>query len=192
MQTALRDIVTRRSRGRKRRHPRDGGAHGPAVLRERGPTTLMDPASNQKVLATTTALVRLGADWRFRTELVRPRARRRRRHQGDVFLRGSGDPTVTRADLDERWRQLARARGARRIDGGVVADPRRIGSDEAAVDDERPRAEPGPRRHGRGSAARLAARAAGRQPRPHVDPRAARRLVGWPAEVTTAPTASRS
>jgi D-alanyl-D-alanine carboxypeptidase/D-alanyl-D-alanine-endopeptidase (penicillin-binding protein 4) len=45
-------------------------------------------------------------------------------------LRGSGDPSLKSADLEELARALA-ARGVTRVAGGVLADQRRIGSDEA-------------------------------------------------------------
>jgi D-alanyl-D-alanine carboxypeptidase/D-alanyl-D-alanine-endopeptidase (penicillin-binding protein 4) len=93
---------------------------------------LMDPASNQKVLATTTALVRLGADWRFRTELSGPLPNADGIIVGDVVLRGSGDPTLRSGDLDALATALAR-RGVRGIVGAVIADPRRIGADEPVV-----------------------------------------------------------
>src|SRR5207237_7412055 len=95
----------------------------------------MDPASNQKVLATTTALVRLGADWRFRTELTGPLPNAEGVIVGDVTLRGSGDPTVRSGDFDAMASALAR-RGVRVVAGGVVADPRRVGADEPIVDEE--------------------------------------------------------
>jgi len=62
-------------------------------------SVLMDPASNQKVLATATALMRLGADWRFRTELAGPEPDAAGVIAGDVYLRGSGDPTVRNVDV---------------------------------------------------------------------------------------------
>ncbi len=46
-------------------------ADGHVLFSRRG-SVLMDPASNQKVLATATALLRLGSTWRFRTELSGP------------------------------------------------------------------------------------------------------------------------
>ena len=72
MQAALREIlhdsVLRRTRvGMRVMEARTGRL----FFESRG-GVLMDPASNQKVLATTTALMRLGADWRFRTELSGP------------------------------------------------------------------------------------------------------------------------
>jgi serine-type D-Ala-D-Ala carboxypeptidase/endopeptidase (penicillin-binding protein 4) len=135
MQAALREIlhdsVLRRTRvGMRVMEARTG-----RLFFETRGGVLMDPASNQKVLATTTALMRLGADWRFRTELSGPAPTAEGVVVGDVYLRGSGDPTVRSGDLDALAAALAR-RGVRSIAGAVVADPRRIGDDEAIIDEE--------------------------------------------------------
>jgi D-alanyl-D-alanine carboxypeptidase/D-alanyl-D-alanine-endopeptidase (penicillin-binding protein 4) len=135
MQEALRDIL----HGGILRRTRVGirvmdAASGRLYFSERS-GVLMDPASNQKVLATTTALVRLGSDWRFRTELSGPEPNADGFIVGDVVLRGSGDPTLRSGDLDALATALAR-RGVRGIIGAVVADPRRIGADEPVVDEE--------------------------------------------------------
>ncbi len=102
------------------------------VLFSRRGSVLMDPASNQKVLATTTALLRLGSTWRFRTELSGPPPDGDGTIAGDLILRGSGDPSLREAHLDAMAEDLAR-RGTRRVEGRVLGDPRRIGSDEAFV-----------------------------------------------------------
>jgi D-alanyl-D-alanine carboxypeptidase/D-alanyl-D-alanine-endopeptidase (penicillin-binding protein 4) len=135
MQGALRDIV----HGGVLRRTRVGirvvdASSGRPFFSERS-GVLMDPASNQKVLATTTALVRLGADWRFRTELYGPPPTVDGAIVGDVVLRGSGDPTLRSGDLDALATALVR-RGVRTIVGAVVADPRRIGADEPVIDEE--------------------------------------------------------
>jgi serine-type D-Ala-D-Ala carboxypeptidase/endopeptidase (penicillin-binding protein 4) len=135
MQGALREIL----HGSVLRRTRVGirvvdAATGRLFFSERS-GTLMDPASNQKVLATTTALVRLGADWRFRTELYGPLPSADGLIVGDVVLRGSGDPTLRSGDLDALATALAR-RGVRGIIGAVIADPRRIGADEPVLDEE--------------------------------------------------------
>jgi len=67
------------------------------VLFSRRGSVLMDPASNQKVLATTTALLRLGSTWRFRTELSGPSPDGDGTIAGDLILRGSGDPSLREA-----------------------------------------------------------------------------------------------
>src|SRR5215471_5810490 len=71
LQSALSGIV-HSSFGRLKVGLRVVEAHTGRVFFGRGATALMDPASNQKVLATTTALVRLGSEWRFRTEIYGP------------------------------------------------------------------------------------------------------------------------
>jgi serine-type D-Ala-D-Ala carboxypeptidase/endopeptidase (penicillin-binding protein 4) len=102
------------------------------VLFSRRGSVLMDPASNQKVLATTTALLRLGSTWRFRTELSGPSPDGDGTIAGDLILRGSGDPSLREAHLDAMAEDLAR-RGVSRVEGRVLGDLRRIGSDEAFV-----------------------------------------------------------
>jgi D-alanyl-D-alanine carboxypeptidase/D-alanyl-D-alanine-endopeptidase (penicillin-binding protein 4) len=135
MQTALREIL----RSGVLRRARVGirvvdAATGRLFYNERG-AVLMDPASNQKVLATATAIMRLGADWRFRTELSGPEPNADGSIVGDLVLRGSGDPTLRSGDLAALASTLAR-RGVRTIVGAVVADPRRVGADEPVADEE--------------------------------------------------------
>ena len=83
-------------------------------------------------MATATALLRLGSTWRFRTELSGPPPDGDGTIAGDLVLRGSGDPSLRDVHLDAMAEDLAR-RGAVRVEGRVLGDPRRIGSDEAVV-----------------------------------------------------------
>ena len=76
MQAALREILRGGVLGRVRVGMKVIEARTGRLFFSNRESTLMDPASNQKVLATTTALMRLGADWRFRTELTGPGADR--------------------------------------------------------------------------------------------------------------------
>jgi D-alanyl-D-alanine carboxypeptidase/D-alanyl-D-alanine-endopeptidase (penicillin-binding protein 4) len=135
MQTALREILHDSALRRTRVGMRVIEARTGRLFFDTRGTVLMDPASNQKVLATTTALMRLGADWRFRTELTGAAPTADGVVVGDVYLRGSGDPTVSSADLDAMAAELAR-RGVRSIAGAVVADPRRLGDDEPVGEQE--------------------------------------------------------
>ena len=128
LQAALGDIVHSVTLGRLKVGLRVIEARTGRVFFGRGATALMDPASNQKVLATTTALVRLGGDWRFQTEVYGPAPDSNGVIHGDLFLRGSGDPTLETADLDELASKLV-ARGITAVQGAVVADSRRIGDD---------------------------------------------------------------
>ena len=102
------------------------------VLYTRRGSVLMDPASNQKVLATATALLRLGSTWRFRTELSGPPPDGDGTIAGDLILRGSGDPSLRDTHIAAMAEDLAR-RGVTRVEGRVLGDPRRLGSDEAFV-----------------------------------------------------------
>lgn len=111
-------------------------ATGRTFFRQSG-SQLMDPASNQKVLATTAAIMRLGADFRFYTEVYGPTPSPEGVVDGDVVLRGSGDPSLEATELVAMANEMAR-RGITRIQGDVVADPRRIGASETAVDERSP------------------------------------------------------
>jgi D-alanyl-D-alanine carboxypeptidase/D-alanyl-D-alanine-endopeptidase (penicillin-binding protein 4) len=135
LQTSLRDIV-HAAFGKLKVGLRVVEAHSGRVFFGRGTTALMDPASNQKVLATTTALVRLGSSWRFRTEVYGAPPDDDGVVEGDIFLRGSGDPTLGPRELEELANRLS-ARGVRRVTGGIVADPRRIGDDGPVTGDDR-------------------------------------------------------
>jgi D-alanyl-D-alanine carboxypeptidase/D-alanyl-D-alanine-endopeptidase (penicillin-binding protein 4) len=98
---------------------------------------LMDPASNQKLLATATALLRLGGDYRFRTEVTGPAPDGAGVIDGDIVMRGNGDPSLRLRHLDAMAAALAR-RGVTSVQGRVLADARRIGSDEADVGERPP------------------------------------------------------
>ena len=91
--------------------------------------TLMDPASNQKVLGTTAALLRLGSNYRYRTEVTGAAPDVNGAISGDIVLRSSGDPSLRPRHLDELAEKLA-TQGVTAVGGDVLGDPRRIGSDE--------------------------------------------------------------
>lgn len=133
MQDTIGQILHNRTLGRVKVGLRVVSARTGRLYYGRRADALMDPASNQKVLATTAALMRLGADWQFRTELSGPAPDGDGVVAGNVFLRGSSDPALRTADLEDMAANL-RARGITRIDGGVMADPRRIGDDGRADD----------------------------------------------------------
>lgn len=136
LQSALQNLV-HNAFGRLKVGLRVIEAHTGRVFFGRGATALMDPASNQKVLATTTALVRLGNDWRFRTEVYGPTPDGNGVVHGDLYLRGNGDPTLATADLQELAAKVV-ARGVVRVDGAIVADPRRFGDDGPLPQGEEP------------------------------------------------------
>jgi D-alanyl-D-alanine carboxypeptidase/D-alanyl-D-alanine-endopeptidase (penicillin-binding protein 4) len=86
------------------------------------------PASNLKLVVTTTAAYHLPPDYRFRTTLYATGPVRNGVLEGDLVLYGRGDPLISDRygrDRTFEWDSLAdslRARGITRISGGVVAD----------------------------------------------------------------------
>jgi D-alanyl-D-alanine carboxypeptidase/D-alanyl-D-alanine-endopeptidase (penicillin-binding protein 4) len=143
LQETIAEILHNRILGRLRVGLRVVSARTGRLYYARRADSLMDPASNQKVLATTAAILRLGADWRFRTELSGPEPDADGVIKGNVYLRGNGDPSLRMASLENLAARL-RARGVVRVEGGVIADPRRLGDDATAVGEGENDASPTP------------------------------------------------
>lgn len=154
LQEALYNIVHGPVLGRLRVGIRVMDLASGRMLYGRAGTALMDPASNQKVLATAAALLRLGPAWRYRTELVGASPDADGVIAGDLLLRGSSDPSLRAEHLDDLAATLAR-QGVTRVHGGVLSDPRRLGADEVMAGVRSPlrvsrsaieiRVRPGPR-----------------------------------------------
>ncbi len=87
----------------------------------RNPDTPLEPASNEKLATTFAALEELGADYRFRTEVVGRGYQDGTTWRGDVFLKGLGDPTLTSLQLERLATQL-HVLGITRIAGRVLGD----------------------------------------------------------------------
>ena len=105
------------------------------TLFAREPDAPLLPASTLKMVTSVLAFDQLGPDWRFRTEVLRsgpltPDGT----VQGDLVLRGDGDPTISRRfwanaengnGYDAPVRALARqvaAAGVKRVTGALLAD----------------------------------------------------------------------
>ncbi|HTZ54940.1 MAG TPA: D-alanyl-D-alanine carboxypeptidase/D-alanyl-D-alanine-endopeptidase [Candidatus Acidoferrum sp.] len=86
--------------------------------RERAAVT---PASALKLIVADAALNLLGPAYRFHTVLAAMHAPQNGRLEGDLWLVGSGDPSLRSDDLRSGVRLLARG-GVRRIDGSVAID----------------------------------------------------------------------
>ncbi|MEV0650480.1 D-alanyl-D-alanine carboxypeptidase/D-alanyl-D-alanine-endopeptidase [Phytomonospora sp. NPDC050363] len=97
------------------------------------------PASTMKLLTSAAAMDILGPEHRFVTDVRTDGSLRHGVLDGDLYLRGTGDPTMIDADYDDLARQLAEA-GVTAVTGDLVADDtwfdsRRLGL-EWAWDDE--------------------------------------------------------
>ncbi len=91
------------------------------VVFARNADVSLEPASNEKLSVTYAALVELGPEYRFPTEVLGEGRRVGHTWEGQLVVKGFGDPTLTTADLRRLagilWRQ-----GIRRVTGGIVGD----------------------------------------------------------------------
>lgn len=109
------------------------------VLYDHNGRTRGIPASNTKLLTSAAAMHYLGPDHRFVTDVATPAKQYGSVLVGDLYLRGTGDPTTLAADYDALAAAVAAA-GITTVTGGLVADDtafdaQRNGSDWAADDE---------------------------------------------------------
>lgn len=95
-------------------------ARGRILYAERADRALT-PASTLKLVVASAALGELGPDYRFTTIVAARDPARGGTIAGDLWIEGSGDPSLVRGDL-RRAADALYADGVRRIDGRVVAD----------------------------------------------------------------------
>lgn len=79
------------------------------------------PASNQKLMTGAAALELLGENYRFTTSLWTNSSIKSGTLGGHIYLKGQGDPTLLKSDLEYLARQL-KAKGVTKINGNVVGD----------------------------------------------------------------------
>ena len=79
------------------------------------------PASNEKLAVTYAALTALGPGFRIETDVLGEGHQIGTTWQGNLVLKGYGDPTLASADLVDLARQV-RAAGISRITGSVLGD----------------------------------------------------------------------
>ncbi|MFC8344315.1 D-alanyl-D-alanine carboxypeptidase/D-alanyl-D-alanine-endopeptidase [Streptomyces sp. NPDC057280] len=109
------------------------------LLYQHQPTTRLIPASNTKLATSAAAMEILGPDHRFTTDVLAHGRRHGSVLRGDLYLRGTGDPTLLADDYDELAAQVAAA-GVTRVEGRLLADDtrfdaQRLGSDWANDDE---------------------------------------------------------
>jgi D-alanyl-D-alanine carboxypeptidase/D-alanyl-D-alanine-endopeptidase (penicillin-binding protein 4) len=83
-------------------------------LYERNAKNLFVPASALKIFTGASALSILGKDFRFDTEVFQDPS-------GNLYLKGSGDPSLTTADLEDLAKQIA-ASGIQEFNGNLYID----------------------------------------------------------------------
>ena len=94
------------------------------ALYERRSTTQLLPASNEKLVTSSTALADWGADFHFKTELLTTgTVNAKGVYTGKIYLKGFGDPSLTTARLTDFVTALQNATvPVKKIVGNVVGD----------------------------------------------------------------------
>ena len=92
-----------------------------ATVFARNPDLPLEPASNEKLAVTFAALHELGVTYRFRTEVFGRGRQEGSTWQGDIVLKGFGDPTLTSLQIGRLATQIARL-GIKRVTGRVLGD----------------------------------------------------------------------
>lgn len=91
------------------------------TLYEHNADSLMIPASNFKLLVSATILEQLGPDFTYKTEVYTTGKLSKGVLDGDIIIKGGGDPILATADLTGLAKQI-RSAGISQISGNVIAD----------------------------------------------------------------------
>lgn len=83
--------------------------------------TRLRPASNMKILTSIAALETLGADHRFTTEVLIDGELDGDVLEGNVYIKGYGDPTILKEDLDQFAKDL-KEHGIHKVKGDLIGD----------------------------------------------------------------------
>ena len=92
-----------------------------STLYDHNGAALMQPASNLKLFTSAAAMNVLGPDYTFSTTVAEDGAQSGSTLNGNLYLKGTGDPTMLAADYDALATKVAAA-GITRINGQLVAD----------------------------------------------------------------------
>ncbi|MEO3972253.1 D-alanyl-D-alanine carboxypeptidase/D-alanyl-D-alanine-endopeptidase [Streptomyces sp. CAU 1734] len=111
----------------------DGGAASVVIadadtgerLYQHAGTDRLTPASNTKLVTSAAAMALLGPGYRFTTDVLSPGTRDGATLRGDLYLRGTGDPTTLAADYDRLAAGVAAA-GIKKVTGRLIADDTRF------------------------------------------------------------------
>jgi len=99
---------------------KEAGAHGKEVVSLNANTT-RTPASVIKVMSTYAAALKLGFDYRFPTKFYSIGRLSKGVLNGDLYIKGFGDPTLKSKDLVDIVKQL-KAIGIKKINGNLIID----------------------------------------------------------------------
>jgi D-alanyl-D-alanine carboxypeptidase/D-alanyl-D-alanine-endopeptidase (penicillin-binding protein 4) len=91
------------------------------VLYAYHPNDALIPASNMKLITTAAALTHLGPDYRFATMIAADPPPRQGVVEGDLYIKGFGDPFLVYEEMWKLTHHLA-MKGLKRVKGDIVAD----------------------------------------------------------------------
>lgn len=91
------------------------------IIYEANADRKVTPASTLKLLTSAAALETLGEEYRFTTELLTDGKVVNGVLNGNLYLRGQGDPTLLKSDLDKFAKQLL-AIGIKKVNGHLIGD----------------------------------------------------------------------
>ncbi len=98
------------------------------IIYQRNAEKSFIPASNMKLFTTAAALTTLGEDFHYTTSLYTNGTIKNGTLNGDIFLKGSGDPTIserwqkTPTAIFEQWAESLSVKGIREIRGNLIGD----------------------------------------------------------------------
>lgn len=92
------------------------------VLLSRNADQARIPASVTKLFTVAAALHRLGPDWAPQTRVAATGSASGRTWNGNLYLIGGGDPTLTRAGLTELAQRTATQLGVTKVTGRLIVD----------------------------------------------------------------------
>lgn len=91
------------------------------VIYEANADRKVTPASTLKLLTSASALDTLGEEYRFTTDMLTDGSIAKGVLNGNLYLRGQGDPTLMKRDLDQFATILSKL-GVKKINGDLIGD----------------------------------------------------------------------